>query len=78
MDKGDHSAGTAAASPAVDCFLGCSRIAMTPSIAAAAGLIAYEPVGVVAAIAPWNGPFGIMLNKVAYALAGGCTTASLR
>ncbi len=44
-----------------------------PSMAAAAGLIAYEPVGVVAAIAPWNGPFGIMLNKVAYALAGGCT-----
>jgi aldehyde dehydrogenase (NAD+) len=44
-----------------------------PSMAAAAGLIAYEPVGVVVAIAPWNGPFGIMLNKVAYALAGGCT-----
>jgi aldehyde dehydrogenase (NAD+) len=44
-----------------------------PSMAAAVGLIAYEPVGVVAAIAPWNGPFGIMLNKVAYALAGGCT-----
>lgn len=44
-----------------------------PSVAAAAGLIAYEPVGVVVAIAPWNGPFGIMLNKVAYALAGGCT-----
>jgi aldehyde dehydrogenase (NAD+) len=44
-----------------------------PSMAAAVGLIAYEPVGVVAAIAPWNSPFGIMLNKVAYALAGGCT-----
>jgi acyl-CoA reductase-like NAD-dependent aldehyde dehydrogenase len=29
-------------------------------------------VGVVAAIAPWNGPYGIMLNKVAYALAAGC------
>jgi acyl-CoA reductase-like NAD-dependent aldehyde dehydrogenase len=39
----------------------------------AAGIVAYEPVGVVAAIAPWNAPFGIMLNKVAYALAGGCT-----
>jgi len=36
------------------------------------GLVAYEPVGVVAAIAPWNGPYGIMLNKVAYALAAGC------
>jgi aldehyde dehydrogenase (NAD+) len=44
-----------------------------PSVAAAVGLVAYEPVGVVAAIAPWNGPFGIMLNKVAYALASGCT-----
>lgn len=44
-----------------------------PCTGAAVGLIAHEPVGVVAAIAPWNGPFGIMLNKVAYALAGGCT-----
>lgn len=43
-----------------------------PSHAAAAALIAYEPVGVVAAIAPWNGPFGIMANKVAYALLSGC------
>ncbi len=44
-----------------------------PSHAAAAALIAHEPVGVVAAIAPWNGPFGIMANKVAYALLTGCT-----
>ena len=44
-----------------------------PSIGAAVGLIAHEPVGVVAAIAPWNGPYGIMLNKVGYALAAGCT-----
>src|SRR5579863_1995736 len=36
-------------------------------------IIAHEPVGVVAAIAPWNAPYGIMLNKVAYALAAGCT-----
>ncbi len=36
-------------------------------------LVAYEPVGVVAAIAPWNGPFGIMSSKLAYALAAGCT-----
>jgi aldehyde dehydrogenase (NAD+) len=27
----------------------------------------------VAAISPWNAPYGIMLNKVAYALAAGCT-----
>ncbi len=44
-----------------------------PSSGAAVGLVAYEAVGVVAAIAPWNGPFGIMLNKVAYALASGFT-----
>jgi aldehyde dehydrogenase (NAD+) len=40
---------------------------------AAVGLVVHEPVGVVAAIAPWNGPFGIMANKVAYALLTGCT-----
>jgi len=43
-----------------------------PTVGAAVGPVAYEPVGVVAAIAPWNGPYGIMLNKVAYALAAGC------
>ena len=32
-----------------------------------------EPVGVVAAIAPWNGPFAIMANKVFYSLIAGCT-----
>jgi acyl-CoA reductase-like NAD-dependent aldehyde dehydrogenase len=36
-------------------------------------IIAREPVGVVAAIAPWNAPFGIMANKVFYALVAGCT-----
>ena len=36
-------------------------------------VIAREPVGVVAGIAPWNAPFGIMLNKVAYSLIAGCT-----
>lgn len=44
-----------------------------PSRAAHTGIVAYEPVGVVAAIAPWNGPYGIMLFKLAYALAAGCT-----
>ena len=32
-----------------------------------------EPVGVVAAINPWNGPFGMAVWKVAPALAAGCT-----
>ena len=44
-----------------------------PSTGASAAIIAHEPVGVVAAIAPWNAPFGIMANKVAYALVTGCT-----
>jgi len=35
-------------------------------------VMAREPVGVVAAIAPWNGPFAIMANKVFYALVAGC------
>lgn len=36
-------------------------------------IIVREPVGVVAAIAPWNNPFGIMTGKVAPALLAGCT-----
>lgn len=52
---------------------GFAFVEQRPSTGAAVGIIAHEPVGVVAAIAPWNGPFGIMLNKVAYALAAGCT-----
>jgi len=44
-----------------------------PTAGAAVGLVAWEPVGVVAAIAPWNVPYGIMLGKVAYALAAGCS-----
>lgn len=35
--------------------------------------IVKEPVGVVAAIAPWNNPFGILAGKVAPALIAGCT-----
>ena len=37
------------------------------------GLVRREPVGVVAAIAPWNNPYGIMTGKVAPALLAGCT-----
>lgn len=35
--------------------------------------VTYEPVGVVAAISAWNGPLYLALNKVAPALAAGCT-----
>jgi aldehyde dehydrogenase (NAD+) len=44
-----------------------------PTHVAHTALIAYEAVGVVAAIAPWNGPYGIMSSKLAYALVAGCT-----
>lgn len=35
-----------------------------------------EPVGVVAAISPWNGPLMQMTNKIAPALAAGCTVVA--
>lgn len=37
------------------------------------GYLVHEPVGVVAAITPWNVPLIAMLNKIAPALAAGCT-----
>jgi acyl-CoA reductase-like NAD-dependent aldehyde dehydrogenase len=37
------------------------------------GLVAREPVGVVAAIVPWNFPTIIFAQKAPYALAAGCT-----
>ena len=44
-----------------------------PSPVVDTALVVQEPVGVVAAVTPWNAPYGIMLNKVTYALAAGCT-----
>jgi len=41
--------------------------------AAETAYLVHEPVGVVASIAPWNGPYGIMASKVANALITGCT-----
>ena len=38
-----------------------------------AARVVREPVGVVAAIAPWNAPYMIMINKVCPALLTGCT-----
>jgi acyl-CoA reductase-like NAD-dependent aldehyde dehydrogenase len=43
------------------------------SAVAAQGVLVREPVGVVAAIAPWNAPYAIMAGKVAPALVAGCT-----
>jgi acyl-CoA reductase-like NAD-dependent aldehyde dehydrogenase len=44
----------------------------TPS-AGEFGLLVREPVGVVGAIIPWNGPMGLISYKVAPALLAGCT-----
>ena len=41
--------------------------------AGGSGLLVREPVGVVAAIVPWNGPAGLMAYKVAPALLAGCS-----
>jgi len=38
-----------------------------------AGLLVREPVGVVAAIVPWNAPLSLAINKLAPALLAGCT-----
>ena len=48
-------------------------IRQVQSTAAAASYIVQEPVGVVAAIAPWNVPYMIMAGKLAPALLAGCT-----
>jgi aldehyde dehydrogenase (NAD+) len=37
------------------------------------GLLVREPVGVVGAIIPWNGPLGLITHKIAPALLAGCT-----
>jgi aldehyde dehydrogenase (NAD+) len=44
-----------------------------PTAGGNVGLLMREPVGVVGAIIPWNGPVGLISNKVAPALIAGCT-----
>jgi acyl-CoA reductase-like NAD-dependent aldehyde dehydrogenase len=43
------------------------------SLNGAAALVAHEPVGVVAAVIPWNMPLSIAVQKIAPALLAGCT-----
>lgn len=47
--------------------------AKVPSKLSQAGILIMEPVGVVAAIVPWNSPYALMMGKIAPALAAGCT-----
>lgn len=44
-----------------------------PTAGGAYGLLVREPVGVVAAIIPWNAPINLIANKLAPALIAGCT-----
>ncbi|MBK2109534.1 NAD-dependent succinate-semialdehyde dehydrogenase [Francisella tularensis] len=44
-----------------------------PNISNAEGRVDYYPVGVVAAITPWNFPFAMITRKAAPALAAGCS-----
>ena len=45
----------------------------TPTAGGRFGLLVREPVGVVGAIIPWNGPLGLIASKLAPALLAGCT-----
>jgi betaine-aldehyde dehydrogenase len=45
-------------------------------VASGTAIIRHEPVGVVAAITPWNNPIGNASLKIAPALAAGCTVVS--
>jgi aldehyde dehydrogenase (NAD+) len=44
-----------------------------PTVGGALGLLVREPVGVVGAIIPWNGPVSSIAHKLAPALISGCT-----
>lgn len=46
---------------------------LQPTAAGRRHLTVRQPVGVVAAITPWNFPFSMITRKVAPALAAGCT-----
>jgi aldehyde dehydrogenase (NAD+) len=45
----------------------------TPTAGGNVGLLIHEPVGVVGAIIPWNGPVLMLASKLAPALLAGCT-----
>ena len=44
-----------------------------PALAGGYAIVVREPVGVVAAVVPWNAPLATLSLKVAFALAAGCT-----
>jgi len=56
-----------------DTFLWVERHEALHSPGSAIGLLVHEPVGVVGAIVPWNGPLVLATYKIAPALIAGCT-----
>ncbi len=65
--------GTQNLQDAIDLDGGFPFVRKVESPAAPAAYVVQEPVGVVAAIAPWNVPYMIMAAKLAPALLAGCT-----
>ncbi len=56
-----------------NCSLDLPEPTERTSFTGARAKIVHEPVGVVGAIVPWNGPLGLALSKVLPALITGCT-----
>jgi aldehyde dehydrogenase (NAD+) len=61
----------------IEAFLGIARTfpweASRPGVLGAPVIVRHEPVGVVAAIVPWNVPQFVTMSKLAPALLSGCT-----
>lgn len=49
---------------------------LSPSVPGRQQLVVREPVGVVAAVTPWNFPLAMIARKIAPALAAGCTVVA--
>ncbi|MFZ0715652.1 aldehyde dehydrogenase [Mycobacterium sp.] len=69
---------TATVDRAVDTMRSIADLARTTSLEelrrhGAPALVVREPIGVVAAIAPWNGPIGMAVGKIVPALLAGCS-----
>jgi len=54
----------------------CNGDVLVPGIAGKQQLVIREPVGVVAAVTPWNFPLAMLARKIAPAVAVGCTVVA--
>jgi acyl-CoA reductase-like NAD-dependent aldehyde dehydrogenase len=57
----------------IDYLIGLARESAAPRIDEGPAAVVKEPVGVVAGIAPWNGPTGMAVSKIVSPLLAGCT-----